>query len=146
MKTAYGGGAGRPEGMHTEEVDDEAAVGAAAGGLAEEGHPVRRAGGGERLGRAVDDDVARVGERVAEAEDGPVRLLAPPRRGESRRRREEQQRGGDEERRSAALGTRGEGGHCWWVSAVRERRGSLLPCSLAWLYTVHAATVGAGVN
>jgi hypothetical protein len=105
--------------MHTEEVDDEAAV-----GLAEEGHPVRRAGGGERLGRAVDEDVARVGERVAEAEDGPVRLFAPPGRGESRRRREEQQRGGD---------ARGRWPLLLGVGSKGEERFFCL-CALAWLY------------
>ena len=96
----------------TEEVDDEAAVGAAAGGLAEEGHPVGRARGGERLGRAVDDEVAGVGERVAEAEDGPVRLPAPGGGAGGRHRRDE--RGGEQDEERAPAPRRrvgGGGGH-----------------------------------
>lgn len=137
----------------TEEVDDEAAVGAAAGGLAEEGHPIGRARGGERLGRAVDDEVAGVGERVAEAEDGLVRLLAPAGGGAARRcRREEEQRG--DEQHAPAPGTRGEGGHCGGgcrqqaapeahvQCGKREKRGSLLVWRLALLCLyITAATV-----
>jgi hypothetical protein len=94
----------------TQEVDDEAAVGAAAGGLAEEGHPVGRARGGERLGRAVDDEVAGVGERVPEAEDGRVRLLAPGRGAGGRQRRHE--RGDEQEGEHAPARRRVGDGHC----------------------------------
>jgi hypothetical protein len=59
----------------TEEVDDEAAVGAAAGGAAEEGLAVGRLGERQAGGRAVHAEVAGVGHGVAEAEDG-VELLA----------------------------------------------------------------------
>jgi hypothetical protein len=52
----------------TYEVDDQAAVGVAAGGAAEEGGAVGRAGDGVEDGRVV----AGVGEGVAEAEDGVV--------------------------------------------------------------------------
>lgn len=109
-----GGGAERERrnahhGHSTEEVDDEAAIGAASGGLAEEGHPVGRARGGERLWGAVDDEVAGVGERVAEAEDGPVRLLAPGRGGAGGRHRR-QNRGGEHEEKEEPR--RVGGGHC----------------------------------
>ena len=109
---AMGGAAQGSVQCRTEEVDDEAAVGAAAGGLAEEGHPVGRARGGERLGRAVDDEVAGVGERVAEAEDGPVRLPAPGRGAGGRHRRDE--RGGEQDEERAPAPRRrvgGGGGH-----------------------------------
>ena len=53
-------------------VDDEAAVGAAAGGLAEVGLAVGQARGGEDLRRAVLDEVAGVGQRVPEAEQARV--------------------------------------------------------------------------
>jgi hypothetical protein len=133
-----GGGVGGNAEYSTEEVDDDAAVGAAAGGLAEEGHPVGPACGGERLGRAVDDEVAGVGQRVAEAEDGLVRLLAPAGRGESRRRRKEQQRGDEEQRAPAPGGTRRESGHLrrkvsaagdhWRRVVCGRREKRLLPC------------------
>ena len=51
--------------MRTDKVDDEAAVGAAARVVAKVGHAV---------GETGDDDVAGVGERVAEVEQGIVAL------------------------------------------------------------------------
>jgi hypothetical protein len=59
--------------VRTEEVDDEAAVGAAAGGVAEVGHAVGRLREGEQelvRRRLVDADVARVAQRVPEVEHG----------------------------------------------------------------------------
>jgi hypothetical protein len=58
----------------TQEVDDEAAVGAAAGGAAEEGLAVGRLGERQAGGGTVHAQVAGVGHGVAEAEDG-VELL-----------------------------------------------------------------------
>jgi hypothetical protein len=61
----------------TDEVDDEAAVGVAAGGAAEEGGAVWRACYGVKDVVLCEDGgvVAGVGEGVAEAEDG---VVAPP--------------------------------------------------------------------
>jgi hypothetical protein len=58
----------------TDEVDDEAAVGVAAGGAAEEGGAVGRARDGVKDAVLGKDGgvVAGVGEGVAEAEDGVV--------------------------------------------------------------------------
>jgi hypothetical protein len=58
----------------TEEVDDEAAVGAAAGGAAEERLAVGRLGERQAGGGTVHAEVAGVGHGVAEAEDGVVLL------------------------------------------------------------------------
>lgn len=59
----------------TEKIDDQAAVGAAAGGAAEEGLAVGRLGEGEAGGGAIDAEVAGVGHGVTEAEDG-IEVLA----------------------------------------------------------------------
>jgi hypothetical protein len=59
--------------VRTEEVDDEAAVGAAAGGVAEIRHAVGRLREGEQelvRRRLVDAEVARVAQRVPEVEHG----------------------------------------------------------------------------
>jgi len=59
--------------VRTEEVDDEAAVGAAAGGVAEVGHAVGRLRESEHevvRRRLVDANVARVAQRVPEVEQG----------------------------------------------------------------------------
>jgi hypothetical protein len=70
----------RMEGVHTNEVDDEASVGGSAGGAAKEGLSVReiveRNGRNHRCGKL--DVVSRVGVRVAEAEDGADRGLRGP--------------------------------------------------------------------
>ena len=60
--------------LRTDEVDDEAAVGVAAGGAAEEGGAVGWARDKVEDGVGGEDDgvVAGVGEGVAEAEDGVV--------------------------------------------------------------------------
>ena len=60
--------------MYTDEVDDEAAVGVAAGGAAEEGGAVGGARDGVEDAVLGEDGgvVAGVGEGVAEAEDGVV--------------------------------------------------------------------------
>lgn len=66
------GGRTEKEGIRTDEVHDESAVGEAPGGAAEVRHPVWRPAG-LAVGVAWDSDqVAGVGERVAEAEDGGV--------------------------------------------------------------------------
>ena len=65
----------KKEYLRTQEVDDEAAVGAAAGGAAEEGLAVGGLGESEAGGGTVHAQVAGVGHGVAEAEDG-VELLA----------------------------------------------------------------------
>uniref|UniRef100_A0A0A9GIH2 Uncharacterized protein n=1 Tax=Arundo donax TaxID=35708 RepID=A0A0A9GIH2_ARUDO len=144
--------------MLSKEVDDEAAVGAPASGLAEEGHPVGRARGGERLGRAVDDEVACVRERVPEAEDGLVRLLAPAGRsaaGEHHKRSDEQ-----EEEQAPAL-RRGDGGHCGGCGqaasdnaqracAVRREReeffACVAPCSAQLCFALYNCSRAAAVN
>ena len=61
----------RSERWCTNEVDDEAAIGGAAGGATEEGLAVGRLveGDGGEAG-ALEDEVASVRVRVAEAEDG----------------------------------------------------------------------------
>lgn len=56
----------------TDEVDDEASVAGAAGRFAEERPPVRRRAVGAVAARRQVDVVARVGQRVAEAEDARV--------------------------------------------------------------------------
>jgi hypothetical protein len=74
--------------VRTEEVDDEAAVGAAAGGVAEVSHAVGRVRDGEQelvRRRHVDADVARVAQRIPEVEQG----LVPPARGAGLRRGQE---------------------------------------------------------
>lgn len=58
--------------MLTDEVDDEASVAGAAGRLAEERPPVWRRAVGAVAARRQVDVVARVGQRVAEAEDARV--------------------------------------------------------------------------
>jgi hypothetical protein len=67
----------------TDEVDDEASVGVAARGAAEERHavgePCRWVG--QRVGGEDDDVVAGVGEGVAEAEDGVILVPRPARDG-----------------------------------------------------------------
>jgi hypothetical protein len=72
----------------TEEVDDDAAVAAAAGGRAEVGLAVGRLGEGDLRRLAVGAEVARVRDGVAEVEDGIVRLR---RRGQRARRAEQRQ-------------------------------------------------------
>ena len=89
----------------TEEVDDEAAVGAAAGGAAEEGLAVGRLGEGQAGGGAVHAEVAGVGHGVAEAEDG-VELL--PGHG--------QEAGGHGEERDDEPSRR----HCWCLGECSE--------------------------
>lgn len=68
-------------GGDTEEVDEEAAVGAAAGGEAEEGHAVGKAGGGEEGRDAVRAEVAGVRQGVAKVEDRRVASLGGRRPG-----------------------------------------------------------------
>jgi hypothetical protein len=60
--------------VSTDEVNDEAAIGVAASGTAEECHAVGRLRGrsGERVLREHDDVISGVGEGVAEAENGVV--------------------------------------------------------------------------
>jgi hypothetical protein len=61
----------RSGGVCTNEVDDQAAIGGAAGGAAEEGLAVGRlveGDGGEAV--ALEDEVPSVRVRVAEAKDG----------------------------------------------------------------------------
>jgi hypothetical protein len=85
-----------------DEVEDEAAVAVAAGGAAEEGGAVGRAGDGVEDGVPVEDDgvVAGVGQGVAEAEDGVVAPdgeggdAAAGVTGDMQRRREEERDGG----------------------------------------------------
>jgi hypothetical protein len=84
----------------TQEVDDEAAVGAAAGGAAKEGLAVGRLGERQAGGGTVHAQVAGVGHGVAEAEDG-VELLA---------RHGQEGRGGQQgEKRDGQLSR-----HCCW--------------------------------
>ena len=93
----------RRQSVLTDEVDDEAAVAGAAGGAAEERPPVRRrAVGAVARGRQADV-VARVRQRVAEAEDARVaaerrrRAAAPEDGGQEREgppRRQRRRRGG----------------------------------------------------
>lgn len=77
-------------------VDDEAAVRAAAGGLAEVGLAVGQARGGEDFRRAVLDEVAGVGQRVPEVEERMVDPLGSRlpgfRRGAGRDRRRKNRR------------------------------------------------------
>jgi hypothetical protein len=74
--------------LPTEEVDDDAAVAAAAGGHAEVGLAVWRLGEGDLRRLAVGAEVARVRDGVAEVEDGIVLLR---RRGQRARRAEQRQ-------------------------------------------------------
>jgi hypothetical protein len=74
----------------TQVVDDEAAVGTPAGGPAEVGLAVGQARGGEDGRGAVLDEVAGVGQRVAEVEQRavlPLRRRLLPFRGRKSRRR-----------------------------------------------------------
>lgn len=75
--------------MLTDEVDDEATVAGAAGGVAEERPAVRRRAEGAVALRRQVDEVARVRQRVAEAEDARVaagerRRAADPEDGQER--------------------------------------------------------------
>jgi hypothetical protein len=88
----------------TDEVNDEAAVGPAAGGAVEEGLAVGRVRHGARR-RGVADEVARVDERVAEREEMAVAAAAvvrpcrcrSRRHGHCRRRRHRQEGSRDEQ-------------------------------------------------
>jgi hypothetical protein len=64
----------------TDEIDDEAAVGAPAGGVAEVGLAVGRARGGEVVRDALRDQVAGVHQRVPETEHRAVPSLGRRRR------------------------------------------------------------------
>ncbi|BAS71016.1 Os01g0214901, partial [Oryza sativa Japonica Group] len=71
--------------LRTDEVDDEAAVGATPGGVPEVRHPVRQPRRGEVVRDAIHDEVAGVHQRVPEVEDGRVLLRhRHPRRPERR--------------------------------------------------------------
>jgi len=91
----------RRQSVLTDEVDDEAAVAGAAGGAAEERPPVRRRAVGA-VGRGRQADVvARVRQRVAEAEDARVAAerrrrpaAAPEDGGQEREGPPRRQRGG----------------------------------------------------
>lgn len=69
----------------TDEVDDEAAIGPAAGGAVEECLAVGQPRDGARRG-GVADEVAGVDERVAEAEETAVAAAGVPIRRRHRRR------------------------------------------------------------
>ena len=60
--------------MLTDEVDDEAAVGASPRGVPEVRHAVRQLRRGEVVRDAIHDEVAGVHEGVPEVEDGRVLL------------------------------------------------------------------------
>ena len=96
----------------TEEVDDDAAVGAAAGGAAEEGLAVGGLAGGEPRRAAADAEVAGVGDGVAEAVDSivPLRRRRVREHHHHHRRRQQHQRRHYHERVKLASSRRpGEG-------------------------------------
>jgi hypothetical protein len=59
----------------TYEINDEAAIGAAAGGLAEVGHAIGVLGSGEDVRDAIDYQIADVDQRISKVEDGGVPLV-----------------------------------------------------------------------
>jgi hypothetical protein len=88
--------------VRTDEVNDEAAVGAAAGGVAEVVHAVGQARRGEVVRDAVHHQVAGVHQGVPEVEDGRVLpRRRRPRRPHASRRGEEDEDGGARHRQPA---------------------------------------------